>query len=165
MQKSERLATMQKQWPEETFGDSMVALEMADVYKIANSADGPYSEEATMAEVYKVVYRQFKRAGGGGADGHVVGLNGSINPRCVEIVLTWMEVNGKAVLDFGCASGMFLVCCSLAGAARGIGVELPDNKGQQYIFDAACKQIKQALSVHLHDLEWNAQDINQVLEN
>ncbi len=74
----------------------------------------------------------------GGADGHVVGLNGSINPRCVEIVLTWMEVNGKAVLDFGCASGMFLVCCSLAGA-RGIGVELPDNKGQKYIFDAACK--------------------------
>jgi hypothetical protein len=60
-----------------------------------------------MAEVYKVVYREFKKAGGGGADGHVVGLNGSINPRCVEIVLTWMEVNGKAVLDFGCASGKF----------------------------------------------------------
>jgi predicted RNA methylase len=118
-----------------------------------------------MAEVFKVVYREFKKAGGGGADGHVVGLNGSINPRCVEIVLTWMEVNGKAVLDFGCASGEFLVCASLAGAHRAIGVELPDNKAQKYIFDAACKRIEQALSVHLHDLEWNAQDINQVLEN
>ncbi len=117
-----------------------------------------------MADFYKVVYCEFKKAGGGGADGHVVGLSGSINPRCVEIVLTWMEVNGEAVLDFGCASGMFLVCCSLAGA-RGIGVELPDNKGQKYIFDVACKQIEQVLSVHLHDLEWNAQDINQVLEN
>ncbi len=86
-----------------------------------------------MAEVYKVVYREFKRAGGGGADGHVVGLNCSINPRCVDIVLTWMQANGKAVLDFGWAGGMFLVCCSLAGA-RGIGVKLPDNKGQKYIF-------------------------------
>ncbi len=50
-----------------------------------------------MADTYRAVYREFKTAGGGGADGHVVGLNGSINPRCVEIVLTWMEVNGKAV--------------------------------------------------------------------
>ncbi len=83
------------------------------------------------------MYREFKKAGGGGADGHVVGLNGSINPRCVEIVLTWMEVNGKAVLDFGCASGKFLVCASVAGAHRAIGVELPDNKAQKYIFDAA----------------------------
>jgi hypothetical protein len=32
-----------------------------------------------MADVYKLVYRQFKKAGGGGADGHVVGLNCSIN--------------------------------------------------------------------------------------
>ncbi len=116
-----------------------------------------------MAEVYKVVYREFIRAGGGGADGHVVSLNG-INPRCVDIVFTWMQVNGKSVLDFGCAGGMFLVCCSLAGA-RGIGVELPDNKGQKYIFDAACKRIEQVLSINLHDMEWNAQDINQVLEN
>jgi hypothetical protein len=53
-----------------------------------------------MAEIYKVVYREFKGAGGGGADGHVVGLTGSINPRCVDIILTWMQVNGKAVLDF-----------------------------------------------------------------
>jgi hypothetical protein len=117
-----------------------------------------------MAEVYKVVYREFKSAGGGGVDGHVVGLNGSLNPRCVDIVLTWMQVNGKAVLDFGCTGGMFLVCCSLAGAC-GIGVELPDNKGQKYIFDAVCKRIEQVLSVHLHDVEWNALDINQVLEN
>jgi hypothetical protein len=57
------------------------------------------------------------------------------------------------------------ICCRVAGAYRGIGVELPDNKAQKYIFDAACKRIEQALSVHLHDLEWNAQDINQVLEN
>ncbi len=99
-----------------------------------------------------MVSREFKRAGGGGADGHFVDLNGSINPRCVDIVLTWTQVNGKAVLDFGCAGGMFLVCCSLSGA-RGIGVELPDNKGQKFIFDAACKRIEQVLSVHLHDVE------------
>jgi hypothetical protein len=43
-----------------------------------------------MADVCKAVYREFKKAGGGGADGHVVGLNGSTNACCVEIVLTLM---------------------------------------------------------------------------
>ncbi len=118
-----------------------------------------------MADVYKIVYREFKRAGGGGADGSIVGVNGSVSARCVEVILQWMEVgDGKTVFDFGCGPGMFLVCCRMAGA-RGIGVELPDNKGHKYLFDAACKRIGRLFEVQLDDVEWRGEDIDQVLES
>jgi hypothetical protein len=78
-----------------------------------------------MADVYKIVYRQFRKAGCGGADGSVVGVNGSGSARCVEVILQWMEIGDrKTVFDFSFGPGMFLVCCRLAGA-RGICVELP----------------------------------------
>ncbi len=48
-----------------------------------------------MADVYKIVYREFKHAGGGGADGSAVGMNGSVSARCVEVILQWMELHGS----------------------------------------------------------------------
>ncbi len=53
------------------------------------------------------LYHTYRRVSGGGADGRVMGVNGSINPLAVFGMLMAMKVGGRTVFDFGCSKGRF----------------------------------------------------------
>ena len=57
---------------------------------------------------------------GGGADGRVVGVNGSINPLAVYVMLIAMQADGRTVFDFGCSEGrvLFAAQAALLGARK-----------------------------------------------
>ncbi len=47
------------------------------------------------------LYHTYRRVSGGGADGRIKGVNGSINPLAVFCMLMAMKVGGRTVFDFG----------------------------------------------------------------
>jgi len=106
------------------------------------------------------LYNLYRRLSGGGADGRVTGVNGSINPLAVLAVLMAMRVAGRTVFDFGCSEGRFLLSAALQGARKAVGVELPENIGYRFLFDAVRKSM-QSSSVVL-SAEWIGRDIDQV---
>jgi hypothetical protein len=93
------------------------------------------------------LYHTYRRVSGGGADGSVKGVIGSINPLAVFCMLMAMKVGGRTVFDFGCSEGRFLLAAALQGARKAIGVELPENIGYQYLFDAVRKSMQRSCGV------------------
>ncbi len=75
------------------------------------------------------LYHTYRRVsgGGGGADGRVKGVIGSINPLAVFCMLMAMKVGGRTVFDFGCSKEIFLLSAALQGARKATGVEFPEN--------------------------------------
>jgi hypothetical protein len=106
------------------------------------------------------LYHRYRRVSGGGADGRVMGVNGSINPLAVFGMLMAMKVEGRTVFDFGCSEGRFLLAAALQGARKAIGVEFPENKGYQYLFDAVRKSMQRSCGVL--PAEWLGRNIDMV---
>ena len=106
------------------------------------------------------LYHRYRRVSGGGADGRVMGVNGSINPLAVFGMLMAMKVEGRTVFDFGCSEGRFLLAAALQGARKAIGVEFPENKGYQYLFDAVRKSVQRSCGVL--PAEWLGRNIDMV---
>ncbi len=90
------------------------------------------------------LYHTYRRVSGGGADGRVKGVNGSINPLAVFCMLMAMKVGGRTVFDFGCSEGRILLSAALQGARKAIGVGSPENIGYQYLFDAVRKSMQRS---------------------
>ena len=107
------------------------------------------------------LYNFYRRVSGGGADGRVMGVNGSVNPRSVHSILCAMQVPGRTVFDFGCSEGRFLLSAALQGACKAVGVELPENVGYRFLFDSVKKTLESS-AVHLF-AEWIGLNIEQVL--
>ena len=51
-----------------------------------------------------------------GADGKVIGLNGSVNATTAQNLLNELEAEGKVVFDFRAGEGRFLIAAICAGA-------------------------------------------------
>ena len=81
------------------------------------------------------IYRQFIKVSDG-AEGGVVGLNGSIRPKCLARLLRALSVKGNELVDFGAGSGRVLFSALAEGASGSYGYELPENKGMKCVFDA-----------------------------
>lgn len=81
------------------------------------------------------IYRLFIKVSDG-AEGGVVGLNGSIRPTCLAKLLRALSVKGNELVDFGAGSGRVLFSALAEGSSRSYGYELPENKGMKCVFDA-----------------------------
>ncbi len=116
-------------------------------------------------ETLKAIYRLSKRCSGG-ADGGVVGTNGSIRPTCLVRILRAMLIAGSEVLDFGAGIGLVLLAAMSGGATKAIGYELPDNKAHSFVFDAVLKKLhienRFALPVAWSEGQWYPRDIDDM---
>jgi predicted RNA methylase len=113
-----------------------------------------------MAAPVTRLYKSYTRVSGGGANGRVVGINGSINPLAVYAMLIAMQVDGRTVFDFGCSEGRVLFAAVLLGARRAIGVDMPENRGYRFLFDAVKKSMEKASAVL--SIKWIPRDIDTV---
>ena len=113
-------------------------------------------QESSVAKLY----HRYRRVSGGGADGRVMGVNGSINPLAVFGMLMAMKVEGRTVFDFGCSEGRFLLAAALQGARKAIGVEFSEKKGYQYLIDTVRKSMQRSCGVL--PAEWLGRNIDMV---
>ena len=86
------------------------------------------------------IYREMKRLTDG-ADGGVLGVNGSIRPKGLAKILRALGVKGKELVDFGAGSGRVLFAAESEGASLAIGYEFPENIGMKYVFDASIRTL------------------------
>jgi hypothetical protein len=111
------------------------------------------------------IYRLFEKACGG-ADGGVLGVNGSINPFSLYTVLKEMDIGGRNFVDFGAGQGRALISAIILGAREAFGVELPQNINHEFVFIAVHKLMTN-LGLHpslpLSNAEWHPEDIDHVI--
>ena len=111
------------------------------------------------------IYRLFEKACGG-ADGGLIGLNGSINPFSLYTVLQEMDIGGRNFVDFGAGQGRALIPAIILGAEEAFGVEHPQNMHHQFVFNAVRKLMTNLglnPSLLLCNAEWHPEDIDKVL--
>jgi hypothetical protein len=106
------------------------------------------------------VFAIYKSVTGGGADGSVLGVNGSVNGVSTKLILDSLRVKGEVVCDLGAADGKFMVCAVIAGAQRVYGVEFAENTGYKMVLDAAVVRLNQE-----NDIEFNLQWIPGNIED
>jgi ribosomal protein L11 methylase PrmA len=88
----------------------------------------------------KTVLRVFKRVSDG-AHGNTRGIHGSLTPCSLHKVLSAIDVYGRNIMDLGAGTGVVLAAALTNGASKVHGIELPENQANQYIFNAAMRQI------------------------
>ena len=71
------------------------------------------------------VFTISKSVTGGGADGSVLGVNGSVNTVSTKLILDSFRVKGEVVCVLGAADGKFMICAVVAGAME---LNLPKTK-------------------------------------
>jgi hypothetical protein len=114
---------------------------------------------------YNRVLSVLKSVTAGGADGSIIGVNGSINAVSTKLILDSLGVtwSRKVVCDLGAADGKYMVCACLGGAQRVFGVEFAENVGYQnrnkMVLAAAVRRIKQQ-----YDIEFNLDRICSAIE-
>jgi hypothetical protein len=112
------------------------------------------------------IWRHFKRCSGG-ADGGVVGINGSLRPTSLMRILRVLKVKNCDVLDLGAGDGRVLYAAMAGGADNALGFELPENKAHKFVFDAVNKMlhsdttsILSTCTVAWSKAEWSPRDID-----
>ena len=114
----------------------------------------------SQAQKFARVFRVFKSISAGGADGSIIGVNGSVNGVSTKLILDILQVDGKVVCDIGAADGKWMVCAALAGARQVVGVEFAQNVGYKMVLEAVVKRMKQE-----HDIEFNLDWIGSAIED
>ena len=115
------------------------------------------------------IYRRFKRCSGG-ADGGVVGLNGSVRATCLVRMLRALKLEGSLFVDFGAGDGRVLLAAMAIGALKALGYELPDNRAHRFVFDAVVQKLVLddtdivSTDVTWSCAEWRPQDIDFLRE-
>ncbi len=84
----------------------------------------------------EVIYRNYRKASAGGADGGVIGFNGSVNPSTTVAIMRELDAAYETIFYFGTGDGKVLISASPAGAKKAVGVEYAENIGHKLIFDA-----------------------------
>ena len=107
-----------------------------------------------------VIYRLFRKCSGG-ADGGVLGVNGSIRPSCLDKVLCALQVNGRVFIDFGAGDGRAQVASLLKGAISAYGYELPANKAHRFVLNAVLSKCSEDVITRVH---WISKDIDELAE-
>jgi hypothetical protein len=111
-----------------------------------------------LGQVIQAIYNRFKTAGDG-ADGSVVGFNGSVRANFLAKGFKALRIRNKHLIDFGSGDGRVLLSGIAAGADRATGYELPDNFGHRALFRSV--QAKSHL-VGKFKAVWKAADIDQL---
>ena len=106
------------------------------------------------------IYRLFRKCSGG-ADGGVLGVNGSIRPSCLDKVLCALQVNGRVFIDFGAGDGRAQVASLLKGAISAYGYELPANKAHRFVLNAVLSKCSEDVITRVH---WISKDIDELAE-
>eukprot|EP00291_Cryptomonas_curvata_P018472 CAMPEP_0172157906 /NCGR_PEP_ID=MMETSP1050-20130122/4069_1 /TAXON_ID=233186 /ORGANISM="Cryptomonas curvata, Strain CCAP979/52" /LENGTH=202 /DNA_ID=CAMNT_0012827223 /DNA_START=11 /DNA_END=616 /DNA_ORIENTATION=- len=114
----------------------------------------------SQAQKFTRVFAIFKSITAGGADGSILGVNGSVNGVSTKLILDSLRVNGKVVCDIGAADGKFMVCSSLAGARQVVGVEFAENLGYKMVLEAVVQRMKLE-----YDIEFNLDWIGSAIED
>ncbi len=109
------------------------------------------------------VFAIYKSVMGGGADGSVLGVNGSVNGVSTKLIINSLRVKGEVVCDLGAADGKFMVCANIAGAQRVYGVEFAKNTGYKMVLDAAVVRMNQEYDIEFN-LQWIRGNIQDVMK-
>jgi hypothetical protein len=115
--------------------------------------------------------RLFDKASGkvAGSAGWGHGISGSIGPAGMRKIFECLELKGRSLMDWGGGNGRVIFAAGIWGASVAYAVELPDNTGNFYIYDAArkllenqeWKEIKEQILFDLQDKLLH-QDIDEV---
>ena len=90
------------------------------------------------------VYRIFKSSSDG-IHGNTRGFHGSLTAHSVQKVFNAVDVYGRSFMDIGFGTGVVLAAALASGASKAHGFELPENRANQYIFQAAMRKISKKL--------------------
>jgi hypothetical protein len=72
----------------------------------------------------EVVFRNYQKASAGGADGGVIGFNGSVNPSTTVAIPRELDAAYGTIFYFGAGDGKFVISAAAAGANRAIRVDM-----------------------------------------
>ena len=86
------------------------------------------------------VYRIFKSSSDG-IHGNTRGFHGSLTAHSIQKVFNAVDVYGRSFMDIGFGTGIVLAAALASGASKAHGFELPENRANQYIFQAAMRKI------------------------
>ena len=81
-----------------------------------------------------------------GAHGNTSGFHGSLTPHSMWKVFQAMDVFGRSFADLGAGNGILLSAALANGASKAHGFELPENKANRYIFEAATARMTKVFS-------------------
>ena len=124
-----------------------------------------FCEQPTLPLMIQCIHSTYKQVSGGGADGAVKGLNGSIRAKSFTKIFEYLELDkGEAIfVDFGAADGRMMSAAQAFGADKSIGYELPENIAHKMIFQAATAKLTARYpEIKWTNAEWIAQDIDEV---
>ena len=110
------------------------------------------NREAVLA-VETIVNKTIKKVSDG-ADGGVLGVNGSITAAGLIRVFHELEIDGREVVDLGAGVGRVVLSAMVRGASRATGFEHPENKAHEFVFSAAVKKIKDKFESASHGVDW-----------
>jgi hypothetical protein len=91
------------------------------------------------------VYRIFQSSSDG-IHGNTRGFHGSLTALSVQKVFDAVDVYERSFLDIGFGTGVVLAAALASGASKAHGFELPENRANQYIFQAAMRKISKKLN-------------------
>ena len=110
------------------------------------------------------IYRTFRKISDN-AHGNVKGVSGCLTPGSLHKVLTVANVYGSNFMDIGAGDGKPIAAALVSGAKTAHGFELPENRANAFIFNAAMSRIAMSMFPNLSVLSCarlDFQDIEQV---
>jgi ribosomal protein L11 methylase PrmA len=81
-----------------------------------------------------------------GAHGNTSGFHGSLTSNSTWKIFEALHVCGRSFADLGAGNGILLSAALANGARKAHGFELPENKANRYIFEAATARMTKVFS-------------------
>jgi hypothetical protein len=115
--------------------------------------------ELRVQQVYSIV-----RTVCDNAHGNTAGFYGTVTPHSLYKIFSELDVYGSKFVDCGAGKGIPMGAAMALGASRVFGFELPENKANKMIFDAALNRMASKLHDQsiLHRAHFGLQDIMKV---
>ena len=115
--------------------------------------------ELRVQQVYSIV-----RTVCDNAHGNTAGFYGTVTPHSLYKIFSELDVYGCNFVDFGAGKGIPMGAAMALGASRVFGFELPENKANKMIFDAALNRMASKLHDQsiLHRAHFGLHDIMKV---
>jgi hypothetical protein len=117
-----------------------------------------------MEESWRVaaVYKVMKKCGDG-ADGGMVGVNGSVTASSLVKILKSIHAHDHVLVDLGAGDGRVMLAALAVGADTAVGFELPENSSYKLLFCAARRMVQrnlQGIPADWSRAEWTPRDID-----
>lgn len=115
-------------------------------------------ESRRVAAVYKVMKKC-----GDGADGGMVGVNGSVTASSLVKILKSIHAHDHVLVDLGAGDGRVMLAALAVGADTAVGFELPENSSYKLLFCAARRMVQrnlQGIPADWSRAEWTPRDID-----